>query len=102
MTQHLSEEPGLEHLHGFGLGVASAVNLSPLFVGRFGPNDNFTGFSSGMNNTARLQGCADRDEVLVMSAALKRLPPDHGLKLGPERRARVKNVAAPICFRAVH
>lgn len=101
MTSELPEQPAFEHLRGVVLGVSCGVNLAPLFVGRFGPNDNFTGFSAGMNNTARLQGCADRDEVLVMSDALERLPANHRFRLGPERTARVKNVAAPIRFRSV-
>jgi adenylate cyclase len=101
MTRTLPDQPGFEHLHGVVLGVSSGVNLASLFVGRFGPNDNFTGFSSGMNNTARLQGCADRDEILIMSEAIERLPAGHGLSFGPESTARVKNVAHPIRFRAV-
>jgi len=99
MTRALPGRPELSHLSGVGLGVAIGVNLAPLFVGRFGVNENFTGFSSGMNNTARLQGCADRDEILVMSAAVEELPPGHGLRFGPERSAKVKNVADPIRFR---
>src|SRR5262249_35841591 len=65
MTRALPARAGFEHLREAGLGVSTGVNLAPLFVGQFGPNDNFTGFSSGMNNTARLQGCATRDEILV-------------------------------------
>jgi adenylate cyclase len=98
MTQKLPQRPGFEALREDGVGVATGVNLAPLFVGRFGPNDNFTGFSSGMNNTARLQGCAARDEILVMSDALAALPAGHGFALGPERSAKVKNVAEPLRF----
>jgi class 3 adenylate cyclase len=101
MTQQLPNTVGFEHLHGFSMGVSSGVNLASLFVGRFGPNDNFTGFSSGMNNTARLQGCAVRNEILVMSNALEVLDKDHDLTLGTERSARVKNVEHPLRFRAV-
>jgi class 3 adenylate cyclase len=68
-------------------------------VGCFGPNDNFTGFSSGMNNTARLQGCATRDEILVMSDPIAELPDGHGFAFGEDRTAKVKNVAEPIRFR---
>ena len=35
------------------------------------PNDNFTGFSSGMNTAARLQHQACRDEILVMEDAVR-------------------------------
>ena len=101
LTRSLPDQPGFEHLRGVVLGVSCGVNLAPLFVGRFGPNDNFTGFSSGMNNTSRLQGCADRDEILVMSEAIERLPSSSELQFGPQRTARVKNVAHPIGFRAL-
>jgi adenylate cyclase len=102
MTRRLPQRLGLARLQGCGLGVATGVNLCPLFVGTFGPNRNFTGFSRGMNNTARLQGCAARDEILVMSHAAARLTAgDGGLRFGPEREARVKNVAEPLRFRAL-
>jgi class 3 adenylate cyclase len=101
MTRRLPDRPGLEILAGSAIGVATGVNLCPLFVGRFGPNDNFTGFSGGMNNTARLQGCATRDEILVMAEAIPALGPDPGFAFGPERSAKVKNVAAPLRFRAL-
>ena len=101
MTRKLIERPGYEALREVGLGVATGVNLAPLFVGTFGPNHNFTGFSSGMNNTARLQGCASRDEIFVMDEAVSRLSGDHPFHFGEEQRATVKNVAAPIRFRAL-
>ncbi|HKQ71855.1 MAG TPA: adenylate/guanylate cyclase domain-containing protein [Polyangiaceae bacterium] len=101
MTSELPSRAGFEHLREAGLGVSTGVNLAPLFVGQFGPNDNFTGFSSGMNNTARLQGCAAKDEILVMADAALVLTPDQGISLGPERNAKVKNVADPLRFRDV-
>jgi len=100
MTRRLPERPGLELLRGVELGVSTGVNLCPLFVGTFGPNRNFTGFSRGMNNTARLQGCATRDQILVMAEAVAALPSgDGGLRFGEEREAKVKNVAEPLRFR---
>jgi class 3 adenylate cyclase len=101
MTQKLPQRVGFEILKGAGLGVSTGVNLAPLFVGQFGPNSNFTGFSSGMNNTARLQGCASRDEILVMEDALGSLPAGHPFRFGEPRSAPVKNVAEPLQFRAV-
>jgi class 3 adenylate cyclase len=101
MARGLGEKPGLEVLKQAEVGVATGVNLCPLFVGRFGPNDNFTGFSRGMNNTARLQGCAVRDEILVMEPAVKALGEGSGFVFGPERQAKVKNVAEPLQFRAL-
>ena len=100
MTQALPKEKAFEHLRGSGLAVSTGVNLAPLFVGTFGPNANFTGFSSGMNNTARLQGCAKAGEILVMSETLAELPA--GLyEFGDEGSAAVKNVAQPLRYRAV-
>lgn len=101
MTRSFADRPGFEVLREEGLGVTIGVHLAPLFVGTFGPNRNFTGFSSGMNNTARLQGQARRDEVLVMSEVLDLLPPGHRFAFGEERSAAVKNVAQPLRFRPV-
>ena len=93
--------PQFAHLERAGLGVSTGVNLAPLFVGQFGPNDNFTGFSSGMNNTARLQGCAAKDEILVMEDAIAALHGAASFSFGEERNAKVKNVAEPLQFRAL-
>jgi adenylate cyclase len=101
MTRRLPQRPGLERLRDSQVGVATGLNLCPLFVGRFAPDDNFTGFSRGMNNTARLQGCAVRDEILVMAEAIPSLGDGSGFSFGPERSAKVKNVAEPLRFRAL-
>lgn len=101
MTRKFPERAGFEALREEGLSVTIGVHLAPLFVGTFGPNRNFTGFSSGMNNTARLQGTAKRDEILVMSEAIDALPPGQKFKFGEERTATVKNVAQPLRFRAL-
>ena len=98
MTTALPARDGFEKLRESGLAVSTGVHLAPLFVGQFGPNDNYTGFSSGMNNTARLQGCAGRDEILVMRESVRRLDPARGFRFGPERDAKVKNVAEPLVF----
>lgn len=99
MTRRFPEREGFEALREEGLAVTTGVHLAPLFVGTFGPNRNFTGFSSGMNNTARLQGTAKRDEILVMQEAIEQLPPEHRFTFGEERSAAVKNVAQPLRFR---
>ena len=98
MTQKIPVRPEFEVLRENGVAVSTGVNLAPLFVGAFGPNANFTGFSSGMNNTARLQGCAKRDQILVMEDAAGRLAPGE-FQLGEVESAAVKNVAAPLRFR---
>jgi adenylate cyclase len=99
MTIELPSKPGFEVLREGGLGVATGVNLASLFVGTFGPNSDFTGFSAGMNNTARLQGCAKRDQILVMEDGIASLPAGHGFQFGEPGSAAVKNVAQPLRFR---
>lgn len=101
MTNALPEMPELAALREEGLAVSTGVNYAPLFVGTFGPNENFTGFSAGMNNTARLQAQAGRNEILLMDDAAEKLPEGHPFTLGAQRSARVKNVANPLLFRAV-
>jgi class 3 adenylate cyclase len=101
MTGKLPQREAFAVLREGGIAVSTGVNLAPLFVGQFGPNSNFTGFSSGMNNTARLQGCAGKDEILVMEDAIQALPKGHAFTFGEERSAPVKNVAAPLRFRAL-
>ncbi len=101
MTNKLPNRVAFEMLSESGLSVSTGVNLAPLFVGQFGPNSNFTGFSSGMNNTARLQGCAGKDEILVMEEALQALPEGHAFTFSEPRSMPVKNVAEPLKFRAL-
>ncbi len=101
MTNRLPQRVMFENLREAGVSVSTGVNLAPLFVGQFGPNSNFTGFSSGMNNTARLQGCAAKDEILVMDEAIAALPEGHGFSFGEVRATPVKNVAEPLRYRAL-
>ena len=101
MTNEVPKRVQFESLRAEGLAVSTGVHLAPLFVGSFGPNSNFTGFSSGMNNTARLQGCAGRNEILVMEEAIASLPSTHPFKFGETRSMPVKNVAEPLKFRAL-
>lgn len=99
MTNEVPKRVAFEPLREAGLAVSTGIHLAPLFVGQFGPNSNFTGFSSGMNNTARLQGCAGRNEILVMEEAIAALPEGHGFHFGEKRSMPVKNVAEPLAFR---
>lgn len=101
MTEALGDVPGLEKLKDVGMSVSTGVSFGPLFVGRFGPNDNFTGFSASMNNTARLQGQAARGEILVMQVAVDALEGDGAFSFGEPREAKVKNVADALRFRAL-
>ena len=81
------------------VGVATGLSWSRAVVGLFGPNENYTAFGSGMNNTARLQGVAKRGEILCMDAFVAA----HGdaKQFGEERAAQVKNVAEPLRFRSL-
>lgn len=79
------------------VGVATGLNFCRMFVGQFGPNENYTGFSSGMNNAARLQGIAIRDEILCMDSFVETFGEPE--KFGEEQQAKVKNVADPIRYR---
>ncbi len=79
------------------LGVATGLHYCPLLVGLFGPNRAYTGFSAGMNNCARLQGVASRDEILCMDALVNTY--DDTSQFGEERSAVVKNVAKPLVYR---
>ncbi|MEM9071717.1 MAG: adenylate/guanylate cyclase domain-containing protein [Myxococcota bacterium] len=81
------------------VGVAIGVNYTRVCVGTFGPDDDYTGFSSGMNNTARLQGVAVRDEILCMESFVKEYDMDEAF--GEAREAAVKNVSEPLRFRAL-
>lgn len=96
-TERLGESPDFPELNDQTLTVTSGVNYCPLYVGFFGPSDSYTGFSSGMNNAARLQGLAEVGETLVMEEAVAAYGDDHAF--GPREKAEVKNVANPIRFR---
>ncbi|WP_408887957.1 adenylate/guanylate cyclase domain-containing protein [Myxococcus faecalis] len=84
-----------------GLGVAVGVNLAHVNCGLFGPNRQYTAFSSGMNQAARLQSLAGFRETLVMASARDVLvdstePFIQGLRFGALTETPVKNVAQPL------
>jgi class 3 adenylate cyclase len=106
MTRRIGRERGYDpeiQARGIapGLGTAAGVNYGPTSVGVFGPNQDFTGFSSHVNNAARLQGLAKWNEVLVMGPAREiagaALDGDGYSFEGPEQ-AKVKNVKDPISY----
>ena len=98
-TRSLGAHEALPELVGQTVDVATGLHYCPLMVGVFGPDAEYTGFSSGMNNTARLQGQAKGGEILCMDAFIAR----HGLpeRFGEEREAKVKNVEHALKFRAL-
>ncbi len=86
-----------------GMGVATGINFAPLNVGFFGQNADYTGFSSGMNNTARLQSLATFRETLIMKSAKEILVKSNSnfinsIKFSEEKNAMVKNVAEPLKY----
>ena len=86
-----------------GLGVAVGVNLANSFCGLFGPNRNYTSFSTGMNQTARLQSLGGFRETLVMQSVRDALQHSddtelRALKYGPLQETAVKNVAQPLRY----
>jgi len=97
LTRALTEDPDL-HLSGVEpLDVSIGLSFCPVSVGFFGPNDDYTAFSSGMNNTARLQSVAAGGEILCMDSFVEALgEPD---RFGPEARVEVKNVRDPLVYR---
>jgi class 3 adenylate cyclase len=89
-----------------GLGVAIGLNLCPMSVGLMGPNQDYTGFSSGMNSTARLQSLAGFRETFVMDslydAVARSSDPFVGrVGFGEARETAVKNVKHPLRYRPV-
>ena len=84
-----------------GLGVAAGINLCPSAVGLFGPNHDFTAFSSGMNQTARLQSAAGFRETLVMDSAkeaIQKAGLAGGLSFEGPLETEAKNVAKPLRY----
>ncbi len=86
-----------------GLGVAIGVNLTMSYCGLFGPNRNYTSFSTGMNQTARLQSLGGFRETLVMAPvhdAVKASadPELAALHYGSLEETPVKNVAQPLRY----
>jgi class 3 adenylate cyclase len=82
-----------------GLGVAIGLNVCPMAVGLMGPNQDYTGFSSGMNNTARLQTLAGFRETLAMASFCELVEGARGVIFSPEMEAPVKNVKLPLRYR---
>lgn len=84
-----------------GLGVAVGINLCPAAVGLFGPNHDFTAFSSGMNQAARLQSKAGFRESLVMASAKEAMLKAglaSGLRFEGPFETEAKNVAEPLRY----
>jgi len=100
LTRALTDDPDL-HLGAIDppLDVSIGLSFCPVSVGFFGPNDDYTAFSSGMNNTARLQSIAHGGQILCMDSFVEALGAPE--RFGPAQRAEVKNVRDPLVYRAV-
>jgi len=79
-------------------GVAIGLNFCQSVVGLIGPNEDLTAFSSGMNNTARLQGLAHAGEILVTERVQELAPRSGPWKFKGPDSAPVKNVEKPLVF----
>jgi adenylate cyclase len=106
MTRKLGTERGYDEKIralgiGEGLGAAAGVNFGPTSVGLVGPNQDYTGFSSYMNNAARLQGVAKWQEMLVMESAkdlVGNVLDGDGFTFEGPLDAKVKNVKDPLKY----
>jgi class 3 adenylate cyclase len=96
-TATLADSAALPELRGLDITVSTGLNHCPLFVGLFGPNEGYTGFSAGMNNSARLQGLAEPGQILCMEGFVEA----HGeaSAFGETLSAKVKNVGDPLLYR---
>jgi adenylate cyclase len=100
-TRSLNTHRDLPELRALSapLEVAIGVHYCPISVGLFGPSEDYTGFSSGMNNTARLQGLAKGGEILCMEPLVETIGDPS--RFAERREATVKNVGGPLVFRAL-
>jgi len=99
LTRALVHDPELRIAHVEPVDVSVGLNFCPASVGFFGPNDDYTAFSSGMNNTARLQGVARGGEILCMQRFIDVLGQPE--RFSEAREAEVKNVSEPLPYRAL-
>jgi adenylate cyclase len=104
-TMSMSNDPAVQRVEELlgqpGLGVAVGVNLASACCGLFGPNQQYTAFSTGMNQTARLQALGHFREILLMHPVQEALmhtrdPELARLRFGPLTETPVKNVAHPL------
>lgn len=80
-------------------GVTVGLNYSRCIVGLIGPNQDLTAFSSGVNITARLQGIAKTNQILVSERIKNIAEKLNGTWTFSEKQtAQVKNVEKPIGY----
>lgn len=104
-TIELGKELGIEERIikagiGDNLTTSNGIHCGPTSVGFFGPNEDYTGFSSAMNHAARLQGHAPAGEVLVTESVLSYLDKEEikDVEFEGPREIAVKNVSDPLKY----
>ena len=98
-TLTLCDHPELPELRGVKTAVSTGLNFTQACLGIIGPNNDLTCFSSGMNNTARLQGQAAHSEILCMTDFCDVLGKPS--LFGEIDEFQAKNVKDPLKFRRV-
>lgn len=80
-------------------GVSIGINYCHCIVGLIGPNNDLTAFSSGVNITARLQGLAEPNEILV-SESVKSIATksNDNWQFSEKKSTKVKNVKEPLGY----
>lgn len=83
--------------HNFGVSIG--VNFCHCTVGLIGPNQDLTAFSSGVNITARLQGIAKANEILV-TERVKEIATSSSSDwhFSEKQSTKVKNVSEPLGY----
>ena len=80
-------------------GVSIGVNFCHCTVGLIGPNKDLTAFSSGVNITARLQGLAKPNEILVTERVKDiALSMPGTWSFSEKKSTNVKNVSEPLGY----
>ena len=80
-------------------GVSIGVNFCHCIVGLIGPNKDLTAFSSGVNITARLQGLAKPNEILVTERVKDiALSMPGSWSFSEKKSTNVKNVSEPLGY----
>jgi class 3 adenylate cyclase len=80
-------------------GVSIGINYCHCIVGLIGPNNDLTAFSSGVNITARLQGLAEANEILV-TESVKNIATksSNNWQFSEKKSTKVKNVKEPLGY----
>ncbi|MBF0546259.1 MAG: adenylate/guanylate cyclase domain-containing protein [Candidatus Riflebacteria bacterium] len=82
-------------------GVSFGVNLCSANIGLIGPNRNFTAFGSEINNTARLQGVAGSQQILLSKSIKEEIEKSgnqENWKFGNAESVQVKNVRDSLVY----